>query len=244
MKNYSFILLSILLLCIGCSDKKEGSPPPLNNFHLDLANLWDMYYKDVQTVKNAINATFVSEIDTNFTSTEFEKLAVKRLIFKKDTPIGPFTITCDFFEDKLLEIYTISPILKSPLELLPYYTALSDEAHALANSSAFTYGYTYNAWVVWHIGNPDYKQFTGYGRDGRPAFLKYAADYVKRAVNRNESDYSLDEHWNMREFPAVYPGDKFVPIEVEKWLVISFSKPDNRTYFYINISSFSSFPYI
>lgn len=178
MKKLQLLALLILIICAGCNDDSKKNSHKQKPY-LDLANLWDIYGRDPQTVKNTINATFVSEVDTMDKS-------VGRVVhthnYVKNTSCGPYTVLCYFNDSKLTHMY-VSSFYKLPTVAFPHYLAISDELQEFTHSSTFPRESFYDASVSLgeYIDETEshITRFSKDDKDARSKYLKYANDCLK-----------------------------------------------------------------
>lgn len=207
MKNIILlIVLSATINCISCKGGGGGDAPPKHEQYIDLANLFDIYYKDIDKVKASINATYVTERDSVFQYDMYETRTGRVLVFTKDTPAGAFYINCLFHNNLLLDVKVKSRLFDSPIDLLPHYMAVSDGLYELTKSKQFPYGANYIGHLIDQYG-------TSYA--DRAKFLTSATDFVKENSHKSRYDFKISEWWDSKEEPDQSVGDQFFPIEMK-----------------------------
>lgn len=225
MKKMLLMLLVVGTVCFGCKDDKGKSPPPIGaTTYLDVENLWTMYLKDIQTVKDSLTAgTFVSERDSVL---PLYKNSVRRLLtFKKDTPAGPCKIECFFHKDTLVNLFVTSEQMNAPMEIYPHYMAISNDIQKLTEQlSVFPFGAEYNANVMlFESGTDILREFWGAGNP-RKQYLDYFTPFMsnyKPAADTMDSKYfcMFQEMWFLREYDPVI-GCPVDLITIDKYITI------------------------
>lgn len=203
------MLLIISAICFGCKSDKDKKPPTIVTEYIDVENLWNMYYKDLQTVKDSLTAgVFVSEKDVQRTP---DWPILKVLTYSKDTPGGRFIIECIFYRGMLIEIHVVPEKITSISELLPHYLAITNDINNLTNNNpgAFPFKADHSSDVIFaksmdEISNDNaHKKFYGIG--ARDEYAKYLGECVNNYMSTNEDScyFATLSSWNERMYDPV-----------------------------------------
>lgn len=235
------MLLAIGAMCFGCKSDKDKKPPTATTTYLDVENLWAMYYKDMQTVKDSMTAAYVSERDTMI-YTQPRKI----LTFIKDTPVGKFNIECTFLDGKLVEIMARSGFLNLPQEALPHYLTISEEVQNFTSGSItlFPYGVRYFACAVSGIAgpgqDPDLAKLFQNSKTSRIDFLQCMNNEVRnyKITGNEHHSFNFTEDRIAQEYDQVIGQPIGAPELIDKRIVISMiTYPNGKTFMYLAINS-------
>lgn len=212
MKLIVFMMLfAIGTMCFGCREDKEKAPPlsPTDTTtYLDVKNLWNMYNKDMQTVKDSLTAgAFVSQQDVQRSP---ERPVTQLLTYSKYTPAGKFIIECEFFKDTLIQIF-VMPEKYVPLsDLQHHYMAISEDiAHFTdSNPDILPFKASYGSSMIYakskrEIDPNNYKMFNGV--EERRKYIKFFSECINNYVSIDEDNYHIlaVEFWRERLYDPV-----------------------------------------
>lgn len=235
MKKILLLVALCTLMCIGCKNEVYSKEPPLGNTYLDLENLWTVYAKNIDTVKNLFKGNFISEKDS-IRDRLGVKIMYKVLTYKNNTPAGNFTIQCIFYKDILIEIYADSEWFNTSIQALPHYKTMSDEANLLAQSTFFEFGCNYYS----HVSpmNSPLPDLTFNFENARNNYFTYINDYIpKFTPNTNNEFFYCYENWQLRVHDiAGYPGPPPVDM-LESMYLHLYIVPNGRAKMVFSISS-------
>lgn len=204
MRKY-ILLVSLIIamtVSIGCKSDDKNLHVQQKPY-LDLANLWSLYESDPQTVKNSINAIFVSERDS-VDEKDGHSICIHKYI--KNTACGPYMISCDFHDEKLTRLRLNSSLHVFPDEAFPHYMAISDELYEFTHSYAFPRESFYDASVCLggEYSSMDNSHITRFSRDDRDARTKYLK-YVNECLETHKPPASYGWLFDFIEVVQVKP---------------------------------------
>lgn len=206
MKKILLLIALCAMACMSCKSEEDKPQPPLGTDYLDLENMWSMYTKSEQVVRESLKGTFVSVNDSIYE--RLGKIKKYRLmIYKNSTPAGDFTVRCRFYKDTLINIHAYSDWFKTPALALPHYKAMSDEIDLFSQSTFFEYGCDYWAHAD-HI-NSSLPCVSFYYDNARSNYFAYINDYIpKFTPNTTKELFGGNEMWNVRIHDILgYPVD-------------------------------------